>query len=66
MIIAYLGDERDRLIEPRLAKLKQKIRAGIEELERSEGIDGEEAFAELEEDIRLIEAQMQQAEEVKA
>jgi antitoxin ParD1/3/4 len=61
-----LLDERDRLDEPRLAELKEKIREGIEELERGEGIDGEEVFAELEEDIQHVEVQMQQAEEIKA
>jgi antitoxin ParD1/3/4 len=55
--------ERDRLQKARLAELKDKIRIGIEELDRGEGIDGEEVFAELEEDIRLIEAQMQPIEE---
>jgi antitoxin ParD1/3/4 len=48
--------ERDRLQKARLAELKDKIRIGIEELDRAEGIDGEEVFAELEEDIRLMEA----------
>lgn len=55
-----LLDERDSLRDSsasrdqkaRLAELKAKIREGIEELDRGEGIDGEEAFAELEEDIR--------------
>ncbi len=55
-----LLDERDslrdssasRVQEARLAELKAKIREGIEELDRGEGIDGEEVFAELEEDIR--------------
>jgi len=61
-----LLDERDRLDEPSLAELKEKIREGIEELERGEGIDGEEVFAELEEDIQHVEVQMQQAEEIKA
>ncbi|MGI2907462.1 type II toxin-antitoxin system ParD family antitoxin [Tolypothrix sp. VBCCA 56010] len=60
-----LLDERDRFQEQRLAELKAKIREGIEELERGEGIDGEEVFAELEEDIRRVEAQMQQAEAAK-
>jgi antitoxin ParD1/3/4 len=60
-----LLDERNRLQEQRLAELKAKIQVGIEELERGEGIDGEEVFAEIEEDIRRAEAQMQQAEAAK-
>lgn len=61
-----LLDERDRLQEARLAELKAKIRVGIEELERGEGIDGEEVFAEIEEDIQRIEAEMEQSEEAKS
>ncbi len=57
--------ERDRLQEERLAELKAKIRVGIEELDRGEGIDGEEVFAEIEEDIRRIEAEIEQAEATK-
>jgi antitoxin ParD1/3/4 len=60
-----LLDERDRVQEQRLAELKAKIQVGIEELERGEGIDGEEVFAEIEEDIRRAQAQMQQAEAAK-
>ncbi|BDI15416.1 hypothetical protein ANSO36C_12180 [Nostoc cf. commune SO-36] len=51
--------ERDCVQEQRLAELKAKIQVGIEELERGEGIDGEEVFAEIEEDIRRAQAQMQ-------
>ncbi|MEG4282882.1 type II toxin-antitoxin system ParD family antitoxin [Microcoleus sp. A006_D1] len=57
--------ERDRIKEKRLAQLKEKIRVGIEAADRGEGIDGEEVFDEIEEDICRIEAQMQQAEGVK-
>ncbi len=57
--------ERDRIKEKRLAQLKEKIRVGIEELDRGEGIDGEDVFDEIEADICRIEAQMQQAEGVK-
>ncbi|WP_375469188.1 type II toxin-antitoxin system ParD family antitoxin [uncultured Nostoc sp.] len=60
-----LLEERDCIREQRLAELKAKIQVGIEELERGEGIDGEEVFAEIEEDIRRAEAQMQQAEAAK-
>ena len=57
-----LLDERDRLQEARLAELKAKIREGIEASERGEVVDGEEFFAELEEDILRIEAEMEQSE----
>ena len=57
-----LLDERDRLRNERLAELKAKLRVGIEELDRGEGIDGEEVFAELEEDILRVEAEMEQIE----
>ncbi|MEH2095528.1 CopG family transcriptional regulator [Nostoc sp. 'Peltigera membranacea cyanobiont' 213] len=60
-----LLEERDRIRDQRLVELKAKIQVGIEELERGEGIDGEEVFAEIEEDIRRAEAQMQQAEAAK-
>ncbi|MEH1805563.1 type II toxin-antitoxin system ParD family antitoxin [Nostoc sp.] len=53
-----LLDERDRHREQRLAELKAKIQVGIEELERGEGIDGDEVFAEIEEDIRRAEAKL--------
>ncbi|KYC42174.1 CopG family transcriptional regulator [Scytonema hofmannii PCC 7110] len=55
-----LLDERDRTQEERLAELKGKIRVGIEASERGEVIDGEEFFAELEENIQRIEAEMEQ------
>jgi antitoxin ParD1/3/4 len=57
-----LLDERDRLQEARLAELKPKSEKGIEASERGEVVDGEEFFAELEEDIRRIEAEMEQSE----
>ena len=60
-----LLEERDRIRDQRIAELKAKIQVGIEELERGEGIDGEEVFAEIEEDIRRAQAQMQQAEAAK-
>ena len=47
-----LLDERDKLKAARLAELKEKIREGIEAADRGELIDGEEVFAELEDDIR--------------
>ncbi|MEA5625589.1 type II toxin-antitoxin system ParD family antitoxin [Nostoc sp. UHCC 0251] len=60
-----LLEERDRLRDQRLAELKAKIQEGIEASERGEVVDGEEVFAEIEEDIRRAEAQMQQAEGAK-
>ncbi len=57
--------ERDRIREKRVAELRQKIQVGIEELNRGEGIDGEEVFDEIEVDICRIEAQMQAIEEVR-
>ncbi|MEH2296458.1 type II toxin-antitoxin system ParD family antitoxin [Nostoc sp.] len=60
-----LLDERDRVREQRLAELKAKIQEGIEASERGEVVDGEEVFAEIEEDIRRAEAQMQEAEAAK-
>jgi antitoxin ParD1/3/4 len=60
-----LLDERDRIRDQRLAELKAKIQEGIEASERGEVVDGEEVFAEIEEDIRRAEAQMQQAEAAK-
>jgi antitoxin ParD1/3/4 len=54
----FISDKvkRDRIQEQRLAELKAKIRFGIEELERGEGIDGEEVFADIEEDVQRAEA----------
>jgi antitoxin ParD1/3/4 len=57
-----LLEERDRIQEQRLIELKAKIREGIEELDRGEGIDSEDVFAEIEEEIQRIEAEMQQKE----
>lgn len=54
----WLLRERDRTQSERLAELKAKIREGIEASERGEVVDGEEFFAELEEDIRRIEAEI--------
>ncbi|MEH2317286.1 ribbon-helix-helix domain-containing protein [Nostoc sp.] len=56
---------RQRVRERRLAELKAKIQEGIEASERGEVVDGEEVFAEIEEDIRRPEAQMQEAEAAK-
>ncbi len=58
-----LLEERDKLNQVRLAELKEKIRAGIEASDRGEVVDGEAVFAELEEDIRRIEAKILHKEE---
>ncbi|MEH2274632.1 MAG: type II toxin-antitoxin system ParD family antitoxin [Nostoc sp.] len=60
-----LLEERDHIRDQRLAELKAKIQEGIEASERGEVVDGEEVFAEIEEDIRHAEAQMQQAQAAK-
>lgn len=60
-----LLEERERSQMARLDKLKAKIRVGIEELDRGEGIDGDLVFAELEDDIQRIETEMQQTQEAK-
>ena len=46
-----LLDERDQLHELRLAGLRKKVAAGLESLDRGEGLEGEAAFDEL--DARL-------------
>lgn len=56
------GGLRQGVRDQRLAELKAKIQEGIEASERGEVVDGEEVFAEIEEDIRRAQAQMQQAE----
>ncbi|NEP39939.1 MAG: type II toxin-antitoxin system ParD family antitoxin [Okeania sp. SIO2H7] len=58
-----LLSEKERIRIKHFAELKEKIRVGIEASERGEVVDGEEVFAELEEDIRRIE--MQQEEVIK-
>ena len=58
-----LLSEKERLRAKQFAELKEKIRVGIEASERGEVVDGEEVFAELEEDIRRIE--MEQEEVIK-
>jgi antitoxin ParD1/3/4 len=61
-----LLDERDRTAAVRLVELKQKIQIGIAELDRGEGLDGEDVFAELEADIQQAEAHNQQQQEIGA
>lgn len=57
--------ERDTNQEARLAELKAKIQEGIDASERGEVVDGEEVFAELEEDLRLMEVEFEQIEAVE-
>ncbi|MGK7929552.1 MAG: type II toxin-antitoxin system ParD family antitoxin [Spirulina sp.] len=54
-----LLDQRDRDRRSRLSELQAKIQEGIDSSDRGELSDGEEVFAELEEDIRRIEVQIQ-------
>ncbi|MDS1347687.1 type II toxin-antitoxin system ParD family antitoxin [Planktothrix agardhii] len=61
-----LLDQRDRIREAKLAELKAKIQEGIAELDRGEGLDGEEVFAELEADLQRMEAEMLQLEGVES
>lgn len=60
-----LLDQRDRIREAQLVELKAKIQEGIAELDRGEGLDGEEVFAELEADLQRMEAEMLQLEGVE-
>ena len=48
--------ERDGIYRGRFEQLKQEVMIGVEELRRQEGINGEEVFSELEEDLQQIEA----------
>ena len=50
--------ERDRIYRGRFEQLKQEVMIGVEELRRQEGINGEEVFSELEEDLQQIEAKV--------
>ena len=42
-----LLEQRDELRQLRLAELRRKVAAGLESLDRGEGLDGEAAFDEL-------------------
>ena len=50
--------ERERIYKGRFEELKREVMIGVEELRKGEGVDGEEIFVELEEDIQGIEAEM--------
>jgi antitoxin ParD1/3/4 len=43
-----LLEEKDQMREMKLAELKKEIQLGLNSLDRGEGIDGEEVFAEIE------------------
>jgi antitoxin ParD1/3/4 len=51
-----LLEERDRLHQLRLSELQQKLTIGVQQADRGELIEADDLFAELEEDIRQIEA----------
>lgn len=51
-----LLEERDRLYQAKLAELQQHLAIGIEQADRGELIDGDDVFAELEDDVRQVEA----------
>ena len=50
--------ERDRIYRGKFEELKREVMIGVEELRRQEGINGEEVFSELEEDLQQIEAKV--------
>lgn len=50
--------EREKIYKGRFEELKQEVMIGVEQLQRGEGIEGEVVFAELENDIRQVEAKM--------
>ncbi len=60
-----LLSEKERIRAKQFAELKEKIRVGIEASERGEVVDGEEFFAELEEEARQLEAEMEAVEIIK-
>jgi antitoxin ParD1/3/4 len=47
--------EREQLREIRREELRKKVQAGIDELDRGEGIDGDAVFDELERDLDELE-----------
>jgi antitoxin ParD1/3/4 len=42
-----LLEDQDRLRAARLEEVRRKVQAGIDQLDRAEGIDGDKVFAEL-------------------
>jgi antitoxin ParD1/3/4 len=51
-----LLEERDRLHQLRLSELQQKLTIGVQQADRGELIEADDVFAELEEDLKQIEA----------
>jgi len=49
-----LLEERDRTQEIKLDALRRDLQVGIDQIERGEIIDGEEAFAEIESDLESL------------
>ena len=52
-----LLDERDRIHQMRLEELRKDIQLGLDQLDRGESINGDEAIAQLRERIRQIRVQ---------
>ncbi|MBW4474742.1 MAG: type II toxin-antitoxin system ParD family antitoxin [Stenomitos rutilans HA7619-LM2] len=50
-----LLEERDRVQQMKLETLRRELMVGVEQIERGEVVDADDVFAELEEDIHLIE-----------
>lgn len=50
-----LLEERDHVQQMKLETLRRELMIGVEQIERGEVVDADDVFAELEEDIRLIE-----------
>lgn len=50
-----LLEERDRIQQLKLDRLRSEIQLGIEQIERGEVVDGDEAFAEIEKELESIE-----------
>lgn len=46
-----LLEERDRIQQIKLDTLRQKLQVGVDQIDRGELIDGEEAFAEIESNL---------------
>jgi antitoxin ParD1/3/4 len=51
-----LLEERDRLHQIRLSELQQKLTIGVQQADQGELLEADDVFAELEEDLRQIEA----------
>lgn len=49
-----LMDERDRIQEMKMAELRKEVQLGIDSLDKGEGKDGKQVFANLREKIEAI------------